>query len=156
MGDRLRRWGVPATMLLLVAVITVGLVTAPPSHGDRADALAHQLRCPVCQGESVADSPSDTATAIRTQIAEMVAGGSSDADILDHYVERYGRWVLLDPPARGDTLLLWLLPVAALLAGLAAIVTRRRRDPPARSLTDEERAALRRHVSAVRHPEDDA
>lgn len=156
MGDRLRRWGVPAAMLLLATVITLGLVTAPPPHGDRADALAQRLRCPVCQGESVADSPSDTAAAIRAQIAEMVAAGRSDADILEHYVERYGRWVLLDPPARGDTLLLWLLPLAALLAGLAAIVTRRRRDVPARPLTDEERAVLARHVSALRDREGDA
>lgn len=155
MADRLRRWGVPAAMLLLLAVITAGVLATPRMAADRVDALAERLRCPVCQGESVADSPSDTATAIRDQIEEMVAAGRSDTEILDHYIARYGRWVLLDPPARGDTLLLWLLPAAALLAGLAVIATRRRRDGPTRPLTDDERADLRRHVSALRHHETD-
>lgn len=153
MAERLRRWSVPAAMLVLMAVITIGIMTAPPSDDDRAGALSEQLRCPVCQGESVADSPSDTAIAIRAQIEEMVAAGRSDAQIFDHYVQRYGRWVLLDPPAGGDTLMLWLLPIVALLAGIAVVATRRRRDGPPRPLSDHERVALRRHVSGLRRRE---
>lgn len=154
MGERLRRWILPAAMLLLAGVTVVGLVTAPPRARDRAGALAEQLRCPVCQGESVADSPSDTAAAIQVQLDEMVAAGRSDAEILDHYVARYGRWVLLDPPARGDTLLLWLLPVGAVVAGAAVVLTRRRRDAPTRPVTDDERAELRRQLSALRREEE--
>lgn len=154
MGEWLRRWGVPTLMLVLVVVIGVGLATASPAAGDRVEALAEQLRCPVCQGESVADSPSETASAITQQIEEMVAAGRSDEEILDHYVARYGRWVLLEPPARGDTLLLWLLPLLALAAGLVVVLTRRRtaRDTPVRP-TASERAELRRRAAALREQE---
>lgn len=155
MADRWRRWLVTSAMMLFAGVIAIGLVAAPPHSTDRADVLAERLRCPVCQGESVADSPSDTASAIRAQIEEMVGAGRSDTEILDYFVDRYGRWVLLDPPARGDTLLLWLLPVIGLLAGFGVIVTRLRRDAPPRPLGDEERAALRRHVSALRQRENE-
>lgn len=154
MGDRTRRWMLPAVMVLLATVITAGLVTAPPRARDRADALAVRLRCPVCQGESVADSPSDTAAAIRTQIEDMVNEGRSDAEVLDYYVARYGRWVLLDPPAAGDTLLLWVLPAVTVVAGVVVIATRRRRDGPPAPLTDEQRAKLRRLTAALRRQED--
>lgn len=154
MGERMRQWAVPVIMVVLAMVITVGLATATPRAQDRAGALAAQLRCPVCQGESVADSPSETASEIRAQIEQMVAAGRSDAEILDHYVARYGRWVLLDPPARGDTLLLWLLPVLAVVGGGAVIVTRRRRDGPAGPLGDAERAMLQQQVSALRRDKD--
>lgn len=155
MDDRVRAWLVPAVMVLLAGVIVAGLIAAPPREGDRTDTLAQQLRCPVCQGESVADSPSDTATAIRDQIDQMLAEGRSDQQILDHYVDRYGRWVLLDPPAHGDTLWLWLLPAAAAAAGLAVIVGRRRRDGPRSPLDDEDRAMLRHEAAALRDREDD-
>lgn len=154
MGERMRRWSVPVIMVVLAMVITVGLATATPRAQDRVGALAAQLRCPVCQGESVADSPSETATAIRAQIEQMVAAGQSDAEILDHYVARYGRWVLLDPPARGDTLLLWLLPVLALIGGGAVVVTRQRRDALTGPLDDAERAMLQQQLSALRRDED--
>lgn len=149
-------WLAPTLMVLLAAVIVVGLVAAPPRPADRADALAEQLRCPVCQGESVADSPSQTATEIREQIEEMVAAGRSDEEIRQHYVERYGRWVLLDPPARGDTLWLWLLPVAVATAGAALLVGRRRHDAGDPQLGDDERAELRDKLADLRRRENDA
>ena len=155
MGVRdLPRWLAPVLMVLLAAVIVVGIVTASPPRADRADALADQLRCPVCQGESVADSPSDTAVAIRQQVAEMVAAGRSDEEIRQYYVERYGRWVILDPPARGDTLWLWLLPVAAATGGLVLVVARRRADAPGPEPDDDDRAVLRREVSSRRRREE--
>ena len=154
MGEWLRRWGIPTLMLVLVVVIGVGLATASPAAGDRVEALAEQLRCPVCQGESVADSPSDTASAIEQQIEEMVAAGRSNEEILDHYVARYGRWVLLEPPPRGDTLLLWVLPLLVLAGGVAVVLTRRRtaRDTPVRP-TESERADLRRRAAELREQE---
>ncbi|MGH3469045.1 MAG: cytochrome c-type biogenesis protein, partial [Thermocrispum sp.] len=72
MHERIRALALPLALVASVAVIVVGLLTAPPGEVDRVDALAARLRCPVCQGESVADSPSDTAVAIRGQIAEFV------------------------------------------------------------------------------------
>lgn len=155
MAERLQGWLGPTVMALMATVIAVGLITAPPRPGDRTEALARQLRCPVCQGESVADSPSDTAAAIRTQIDEMVAAGRSDEEVLDHYVDRYGRWVLLDPPARGDTVWLWILPAAAAAAGLAVLVGRRRRDDAQPPVSEAERAMLRGEVAALRQREDD-
>ena len=154
MAEPRRRWIPAAVMVVLATVIAVGLLSAPPREPDRTAALAQQLRCPVCQGESVAASPSETATAMRDQIEQMVAAGRSDAEILDHYVARYGRWILLDPAPRGDTLLLWLLPVGALIAGAAVVATRRRRRAPIRPLTEDERAALQRHLSSPALQED--
>lgn len=155
MGESWRRMAVPGLMLLLAVVVVTGLATAPPPPQDRATALAEQLRCPVCQGESVADSPSDTATQIQEQIEQMVAAGRTDQEVLDHYTDRYGRWVLLDPPVRGDTLLLWVLPALALAGGAGAVVARRRRaDASPGDLTDAERLELRRRAAALRERED--
>jgi cytochrome c-type biogenesis protein CcmH len=114
-------------MLALAAIVVTGLVqgsTAPP---DRVGALAGRLRCPDCQSISVAESDSQTARAIRDEIGRMVAAGRSDQQVLDHFVARYGPWVLLDPPPRGITLLVWLLPAAGLVAGVGLLAAYRRR-----------------------------
>jgi cytochrome c-type biogenesis protein CcmH len=150
MREMLRRWGFPVLVLGLVAVITIGLVTSPPRPVDRVDALTQQLRCPVCQGESVADSPSDTARAIEEQVAELVAAGRTDREILDHYVARYGRWVLLDPPLRADTLALWVLPFVAVVAGVIVIASRRRQAAATLTPDDDERATLRQEIDRFR------
>lgn len=108
-------------------VIVVGLLTAPPQPADRVEALASRLRCPVCQSVSVAESPSETARAMREIIAQQVAEGRSDEEIVAFFVDRYGEWVILAPPARGGTLALWLLPPAVLLIGVVLATGRRRR-----------------------------
>lgn len=149
MRDRLLRLAIPGLFAVLATAVVVGLMTAPPRPVDRVDALAARLRCPVCQSESVADSPSDTARQMREQIAGFVADGRSDAWILDHYVQRYGRWILLDPPMGGATLVLWLLPPAALVAGVVIVLGRRRGGaPPPSSAAD--RVALARAVAERR------
>lgn len=150
MRDRWRRLLYPVTVAVLATVVLIGILTGGPQSGDRARDLAEQLRCPVCQGESVADSPSDTAIAIREQIDEMVADGRTDEEIIEHYVARYGRWVLLRPPAAGDTLLIWLLPVVVAAAGAFVVATRRRPSTATRELTAEERAAIDRAVARFR------
>lgn len=158
MRDRLRRHGVTAVALGLLTVIVVGLATAGPRPTDRGRALAEQLRCPVCQGESVAASPSDTAIAMRDQIDELLAEGRTDAQVREFFVARYGDWILLDPPARGATLLLWLLPVVTLLAGLAVVATRCRRGDPAAldpdALDDDQQAAIDAEVARLRRREE--
>ena len=154
MRDAIHHWAYPVVAMVLAAVIVGGLLLAPPREVDRVDALAQQLRCPVCQGESVAASPSEMARAIRDQVAEMVAAGRTDAEILDHYVARYGRWVLLDPPLAGDTLLLWLLPVAAAAAGAVVVLSRRRRAGPPSELDDADRVALAAEVERLRAQSD--
>ena len=116
-----------AVLAGLLAVIVVGLMAGTERTGNRADALAERLRCPVCQSESVADSSSQTARDMRSLISERIGAGDSDPEIEDFFVARYGEWILLDPPASGRTLLVWLLPVLAAVAGVLAVLTRRRR-----------------------------
>ena len=100
-----RRWwagslAVAITIIGLLAVTVVTLVSAGRPPTDRVQELAQQLRCPVCKSVSIAESPSDTATAMRQVVAEQVAAGRSDAEIIGYFRARYGDWVWLDPPAR--------------------------------------------------------
>ena len=107
--------------------IAAALFTAPPVSADRVEAIASQLRCPVCQSVSVADSPSDQARDMREIIGQQVVEGRSDEEIVAFFVDRYGEWVVLSPPPRGGTLALWLLPPAAVLIGVMLGMGRRRR-----------------------------
>jgi len=102
-------------------------MTGSDRSGDRVEALAERLRCPVCQSESVADSSSQTARDMRSLISERIDAGDTDSEVEDFFVARYGEWILLDPPASGRTLLVWLLPIFAAVAGLVVVFTRRRR-----------------------------
>ncbi|MEJ7846407.1 MAG: cytochrome c-type biogenesis CcmF C-terminal domain-containing protein, partial [Acidimicrobiales bacterium] len=140
------RWVVRALVPVaaaLGAAVLVAVVTASPASPDRAEALADRLRCPVCQGESVADSPSSTAAEMRGLIGDQVAAGRTDADILAFFETRYGAWIRLDAPFSGRTVALWLAPAAAFALGVAAVASRRGHGDT-RSLTDVERAAVAR------------
>ncbi|MGH8975855.1 MAG: cytochrome c-type biogenesis protein, partial [Acidimicrobiia bacterium] len=116
--------------------------------------LAAGLRCPVCQGLSVADSPSPTARAISTDIRRRVEAGESDGEIRQAYVDRYGEWVLLEPAGTGLGAVVWALPIAALVlagAGLALAFRRWGRDAPGPPSDDDrdlvERALAGRGVT---------
>jgi cytochrome c-type biogenesis protein CcmH len=100
---------------------------------EQVQAIASQLRCVVCQNLSVADSPSDMARQMRDLIRERLAAGDTPEEVETYFVQRYGEWVLLAPPARGLNLLLWLAPFGAVAGGLAVVLTlaRRWRRPPA-------------------------
>lgn len=138
-----RRFLLGGLAVVLTAVVVVGLVTAPPAPASRADALAARLRCPVCQSESVADSPSETARNMRERIDQLIAAGYTDEQIVGHFVDRYGQWVLLDPPLTRRTWLLWALPPAAMVAGTVVVMrlARRGRDRPG-TLSANQRAAV--------------
>jgi cytochrome c-type biogenesis protein CcmH len=84
--------------------------------------VARELRCPICQSLSVADSPTDLATQMRALIAEKLAAGESPDAIKAYFTTKYGDWVLLRPKREGFMWLVWLLPVAGLLAGGVAVV----------------------------------
>ncbi|QRK07197.1 cytochrome c-type biogenesis protein CcmH [Archangium violaceum] len=101
---------------------------APPLEA-RVQTLAKELRCAVCQGLSVADSPSSMARAQLDKVRELVSQGKSDQEIRDFFVARYGEWVLLQPKAEGVNLLVWLGPVALLLGGAWVIARQVRREP---------------------------
>lgn len=130
MRERLGRWVGVAVTLALAAVVVVGIVMGEPSEDDRVRSLGARIKCPVCQGEPIVDSPSETARAMMEIVAERVAAGQSDEQIIDYFTERYGDGILLDPPVGGRTLLLWILPFVALAAGVVLILGRRRKTEP--------------------------
>ena len=114
----------------------------------RVHRLGKELRCAVCQGLSIADSPSSMARSQLDKVRELVAKGKSDQEIRDYFVARYGDWVLLSPKASGVTWAVWLLPGLFLVAG-ALIVWRvacrgRDREPPAPGEAPLEDEYLRR------------
>ncbi len=99
-----------------------GLPPGPPPPAsqvdERARLIALRLRCPVCQGLSVADSTSAAAVTFQRRIRELVGMGYTQDQIEDYFVDRYGEFILLDPPARGLNWLLWVAPALAGGVGL--------------------------------------
>lgn len=126
MSRGVRRILAGTVMAALAIVVVVGIVMGEDSERDRIQALGQRIKCPVCQGEPIADSPAETSTAMMDIVAERVAAGETDDQIIDYFVSRYGPGILLDPPFRGRTLAVWLLPVVALGAGIVMIMGRRR------------------------------
>lgn len=93
----------------------------------KTNAVAAQLRCPVCQGVSIQDSPSELAQEMRGLVRDQLRSGKSPDDVKAYFVSRYGQWILLEPPAAGFNFLVYALPVIAVLGGLAVIVLALRR-----------------------------
>jgi cytochrome c-type biogenesis protein CcmH len=115
---------------LVLAALLAGLAAgspAAPVDDDAVARVASQLRCVVCQNLSVADSPSEMARQMRELVRERLARGDSPEAVKAYFVEKYGEWVLLAPPARGFNLVLWGVPFAALLVGLALVAALMRR-----------------------------
>lgn len=83
--------------------------------------VASRLRCPVCQGESIQDSPAELATQMKQLVREQLAGGQSEQQVLDYFVVRYGQWILLEPKAEGFNLIVYWLPVLFLAFGAVGI-----------------------------------
>lgn len=154
-----RRVGVASVLLLTFLTVTVvGLLTAGPGPRDRVAELEGQLRCPVCKSVSIAESPSETAVAMRRSVAEQVAAGRSDAEILQYFEARYGEWVLLDPPAQGRGVWLLVLPAVVAVGGLALVLTRAGRSPAVPELSDDDRdrvAAALADARTRRHQDED-
>lgn len=102
-------------------------VLADPGLEARARAISRELRCLVCQNQSIDDSGAPLARDLRLLVRERLKAGASDAEIIDHVVARYGDFVLLRPPFKASTLALWAGPWVVLAAGIAWIAIRRRR-----------------------------
>ena len=102
-----------------------------PAQEQRAEAIGHQLRCLVCQNESVEESNADLARDLRRIIRQRIVAGDSDRQVIDWMVARYGNFVRLRPPFNVTTFALWGAPGIALLAGVGAVVVARRRRPAA-------------------------
>ena len=118
-------------------------VLSDPALETRARTLSRELRCMVCQNQSIDDSDAPLARDLRLLVRERLKAGDSDAQVLDFLVARYGEFVLLDPRMSWRTAALWAAPGAILLIGAIVIVlTFRRRGPaetPEPLATDEER-----------------
>lgn len=121
-------------------------VLSDPALEARARSLSAQLRCLVCQNQSIDDSNADLARDLRILVRERLVAGDSDAQVIDFVVARYGEFVLLRPRFSMQNALLWGAPALILLAGGAfALVRARRQSTTAeKPLTDEEKAALER------------
>lgn len=116
-----------------------------PEQEARYKSLIEELRCLVCQNQNIADSNAELALDLRQQTYEMIVAGDSDEQIYTYMVERYGDFVLYQPPVRGSTLLLWLGPFIILVIGIAILVMviRQRNREAAKTMaeTDHQRAA---------------
>jgi cytochrome c-type biogenesis protein CcmH len=93
----------------------------------RTSALASRLRCPVCQGESIQDSPSELAQNMRAVVREQLRAGKSPQEIEAYFVSKYGEWILLEPSMTGLNVLLYVFPVLLVVGGLALVVVLVRR-----------------------------
>jgi len=114
-----------------------------PVAAKRAVRLSEQLRCLVCQNQSIAESNAELAVDLRRQIHEQIAAGKSDSEIVDFMVQRYGDFVLYRPPFKSSTVLLWLGPAALLLLGLWTLrraLRQRKRATEEPPLSEDERA----------------
>ena len=124
------------TILLVLSLSAPAMAVQPdeilkdPALEARARALSQELRCMVCQNQSIDDSDAPLAKDLRVLVRERLTAGDSDNQVIDFLVARYGEFVLLKPRVSRHTLLLWLAPFAVvLLGGLSLIVFLRRRSP---------------------------
>ena len=138
-------------VMLLAAVPSLAGVTPDeilddPALEERARSLGRELRCLVCQNQSIDDSDADLARDLRILVRERLESGYSDQQVRDYLVARYGEFVLLKPPVQASTWLLWAGPFALLLAGAVGVGTFMRRHPVGMTepspLSNDERARL--------------
>lgn len=114
-----------------------------PQQQQRYEALIEKLRCLVCQNQSLADSDADLARDLRTEVYEIIQAGQTDEEALEFLTDRYGDFVLYDPPVKGLTVLLWGGPWVFLALGLAILWQTHRRQPRVLPLDEAERARLK-------------
>jgi cytochrome c-type biogenesis protein CcmH len=140
-----------ATLALVTALAAPALALTPdellkdPALEARARGISAELRCLVCQNQSIDDSDAPLAQDLRKLVREQITAGKTDAEVMDFIVARYGEFVLLKPRFEAATILLWSTPFAVLLLAGGALLLRRRSTVPApeQPLSDAERQALR-------------
>ena len=127
--------------LLLGFLLPFQLLAQDPALERRVTNLAHELRCLVCQNQTLADSNAPLAVDLRNQIRGQLAAGKSEREVVDFMVARYGDFVLYRPPFKASTIALWVGPFAFLLGGFWLLARRlRRRQGPEPELSAAERA----------------
>ncbi len=139
------------TLLILLAVVAIigsiwfyTLLVSPSKQtlDQRVHDVASQLKCLVCQGESVADSPATLSLQMRGVIRQQLQSGKSEQEVIQYFVSRYGDRILLSPPWQGLTLLVWLVPIALMVGGilLLFVVLRSWQSQPDKEPVDANRA----------------
>jgi cytochrome c-type biogenesis protein CcmH len=139
----IRRLVLLLSLLLAPAALAIGVDEnrlPDPAMEARARALMQELRCLVCQNQSISDSDAPLAADLRQIVRERLAAGDDEAQVKAFLVARYGDWVLLEPPLRAGTLLLWAGPALLLLGTGAWLLLRHRRASVAPLSADEETA----------------
>ena len=116
-------------LVVLAAALVFAARPHEPTPDERIDQITTELRCPVCQGLSVKDSTSETARQMRDLVAQRVREGKTNAEIESEFRAAYGDWIFLSPPVASWSGLVWLVPVAALGAGLVLASGRLRGAP---------------------------
>ena len=145
------KWSILGALLVSVCLLGRALALQPnevlkdPALEARARALSKNIRCLVCQNQSIDDSNADLARDLRVLVRERLEKGDGDPEILDFLVRRYGDFVLLKPPIKASTYLLWYGPIGIFILGVSGLIVffRHRRVVPARSMAglseDEEK-----------------
>ncbi len=152
----------PLRFLVLLSLLALAtppaLATQPgeilddPALEARAREIGAELRCLVCQNQSIDDSNAPLAHDLRVIVRERLVAGDTDEQVIDFVVERYGDYVLLKPPFKADTLLLWAAPILALIGGgLIVLFARRRRGEELESAADLTPAEQKR-LRQLLHP----
>jgi cytochrome c-type biogenesis protein CcmH/NrfF len=118
---------VSLAILSLTYCVPSAMGATPSDIEAQVREIASQLRCPVCQGLSVGDSPSELANEMRALVREQLQQGKTPAEVLDYFAQRYGEWILLAPPKRGFNLVIWVLPFVLLPVGAFVIYLGARR-----------------------------
>jgi len=142
----------PSKLYLILAFLSVfvsahthaQLITVEPQYQQRYHAILEELRCLVCQNQTLANSSSELAIDLRVQVKTMLEDGASDQEILDFMSARYGDFVLYNPPVKSHTLFLWLGPFILLFIGVTAtLVVVNKRSKSEQSISDEDQKRIK-------------
>lgn len=115
-------------LLLFLSFFIIACERPAESPDERVERIGKQLRCPVCRGVPISDSPAKLAVEMMEVVRAQVAAGKSDEEIFKYFEERYGEWALLSPKAEGMNLLIWILPVIFIVGGAVFIFYQARRE----------------------------
>jgi cytochrome c-type biogenesis protein CcmH len=128
-------------LLFVLAIVSLGVCAQDPETEKRVAALANELRCLVCQNQTLADSNAPLAVDLRNQIREQLKAGASERDVIDFMVARYGDFVLYRPPFKATTIALWTGPFVFLVFGIWLLWRRISKRPASEAkLSEAERA----------------
>jgi cytochrome c-type biogenesis protein CcmH len=117
-----------------------GIPLSGPRLEEQTMAISHELRCPVCQGLAIGDSPSIMASNMKAQVRELLQRGYTEEQILNYFEKSYGQFVLLKPKFQGVNTLVWILPIAVLAIGFVLVISKAKKleNEPVHAIAEEE------------------